>query len=90
MNWMLVLFMGTSTNYSVIKTDLIFKDEQTCFNYESKLAQKQVDAMNVFLRKWNPNINTEENTSNRLASNWAALQYPRGTCIPTTAKETIK
>ena len=86
---MLVLFMGTSTNYSVIKTDLIFKEEMTCFNYENKLAQTQSEAMNYFLKKWNPALNTDENLKNKLASDWAYMQHPRGTCIPTTSKVTV-
>ena len=55
MNWMLVLFMGVSPHYNVVKTDLIFSDQVT--------INKAVE--------------------------WAGMQRPRGTCIPTTSKVTL-
>jgi hypothetical protein len=53
------------------------------------MAEKQVTAINYFLKKWNPSLNTDENTKNKIASDWAYMQYPRGTCIPTTLKVTV-
>jgi hypothetical protein len=86
MNWMLVLFMGSSSNYNIVKTDLIFATNAECFSYEQTMAKRSVDAMNYFLKDRKKD---GDNTNVDQAANWAAMQYPRGTCIPTTSKKTV-
>jgi hypothetical protein len=86
MNWMLVLFMGVSPHYNVVKTDLIFSDEAACFAYESTLGKRAADATNMFLKDWKQG---RDNTVTNAAVAWAQMQYVRGTCIPTTSKVTL-
>lgn len=83
---MLVLFMGVSPHYNVVKTDLIFSDEAACFAYESTLGKRAADATNMFLKDWKQG---RDNTVTNAAVAWAQMQYVRGTCIPTTSKVTL-
>ena len=51
MNWMLVLLMGISPNYQVIKTDLVFADKLDCFGFEKKMAKESAESPRV---SWRP------------------------------------
>ena len=84
---MLVLLMGVSPHYNVVKTDLIFSSEATCFSYEQAMGKRQADAMNLFLKNWKKD---GDNTVVNQAVAWAGIQHPRGTCIPTTSNQTVK
>lgn len=86
MNWMLVLFMGVSPHYNVVKTDLIFSDQASCFNFEKTMGERQATDMNFFLKDWKRD---QDNTTINKAVEWAGMQRPRGTCIPTTSKVTL-
>ena len=83
---MLVLFMGTSPHYNIVKTDLIFVTETTCFAHESTMAQKGLDNVNFYLKDWKDG---RDNSSTNAAVVWQQMRYPRGTCIPTTSKVTV-
>jgi hypothetical protein len=87
MNWMLVLFMGISPNYQVIKTDLVFAEKLDCFGFEKKMAKESVDAMNVYSLQWKKEGVDRDQLQESI--NWTALQMPRGTCIPTTSAVTL-
>ena len=83
---MLVLFMGTSSHYNIVKTDLIFATDTSCFAYETTLGKRMVDATNFFLKDWKEG---KDNSTTNAAVTWAQMQYFRGTCIPTTSKITV-
>ncbi|CAB5178897.1 hypothetical protein UFOVP156_47 [uncultured Caudovirales phage] len=86
MNWMLVLFMGVSPHYNVVKTDLIFSEQKACFAYEETLGKRAADAQNHFLKDWKEG---RDNSTTNAAVTWAGMQFVRGTCIPTTSKVTL-
>jgi len=86
MNWMLVLFMGVSPHYNVVKTDLIFTEQIACFNFEKTMGERQASEMNFFLKDWKKD---EENFAIKQSVEWVGMQRPRGTRIPTTSKITV-
>ncbi len=83
---MLVLFMGVSPHYSVVKTDLVFTTDTACFAYEETMAKRSVDATNYFLKD---RKKEGDNSIVDRTVNWVQMQLPRGTCIPTTLNKTV-
>ena len=86
MNWMLVLFMGVSPHYNIVKTDLIFGTEIACFAHEKTMVQKHAEKVNRYLKDWKEG---RDNTFTDAAVKWSQMQFPVGTCIPTTSKITV-
>jgi hypothetical protein len=86
MNWMLVLFMGVSPHYNVVKTDLVFTTIEACFAYEKTMAERSVESVNYYLK------DRKKDGDNSMIDQsviWVGMQLPRGTCIPTTLKKTV-
>lgn len=87
MHWMLVLFMGVSPHYQIVKTDLIFFSESECLAKESSWAKVTADKMNKAEKELEATLSREQ-INRRLE--FIYLQNPRGTCIPTMAEVTAK
>ena len=81
---MLVLFMGVSPHYNIVKTDLIFGTEIACFAHEKTMVQKHAEKVNRYLKDWK-----EGRDNTFTAVKWSQMQFPVGTCIPTTSKITV-
>lgn len=86
MNWLLVLFIGADGD--VLKTDLIFKEKYECFSYENKMTNESIDDMNRVVESLRKNGKSLEDINRYNV--FLLRQHPRGTCVPTTSKVTVK
>ncbi len=87
MNWMLVLFMGLSPHYSIVKTDLVFKGKGACLSFANQLSKDSADAINANIKQLSERGASEAEINSSIT--WTGMQTPGGACIPTTTAVTV-